>query len=39
MLKDEIKIKCFGNLSVKKCYLVDLKSGGKIEINSEDLKI
>lgn len=38
--QDEIiKIKCFGNLSVKKCYLVDLKSGGKIEINSEDLKI
>lgn len=38
--QDEIiKIKCFGNLSARKCYLVDLKSGEKIEINSEDMKI
>ncbi|MEO3123254.1 hypothetical protein [Mediterraneibacter gnavus] len=38
--QDEIiKIKCFGELSARKCYLVDLKSGEKIEINSEDMKI
>lgn len=38
--QDEIiKIKCFGDLSARKYYLVDLKSGEKIEVNSEDIKI